>query len=285
MKHIIVPIDFSEESLNGLELAIVLSAKTRANVQMVYVQKKSSDFFPGSSEEEYKWAKKNFEELLSKYEHKLATPAQLSYMIKQGKVFQEVVNQANAFERSVIVASTHGGSGFEEFFIGSNAFKIVTASNGPVITIRHGVVPKSFRKIMLPIDINMDTRQKVPFSVEIAKYFDSEIHIVSITSSKSDDVKKKLMLWTSQVEDYARERNLKTEVVHLIGEDLAGMVMDYAVKKHIDLISITSEQAQGVKGFMLGTYAQRILNSAEIPILCVSPKTTYKSGGFRTQAG
>lgn len=285
MKNIIVPIDFSEESLNGLELAIVLSGKSRGDIQMVYVQKKSSDFFPGSTDEEYRWAKQNFEELLSRYEHKLATPAKLSYIIKQGKIFMEVVNQANAFERSVIVASTHGGSGFEEFFIGSNAFKIVTASNNPVFTIRHGLVPKSFRKILLPIDTNSDTRQKVPFSVEMARYFDSEVHIVTISSSTSEDIRKKLLLWSGQVADYVKERKLKTEVVHLVGDDLAGMVLDYGRKKQIDLISITSEQGQGVKGFMLGTYAQRILNAAEMPVLCISPRDIYVKGGFRTTGG
>lgn len=285
MKHIIVPIDFSEESLNGLELAIVLSGKTRASVQMVYVQKKSSDYFPGSHEEENRWAKKKFEEIAGKYEHKLASPAKLSYIIKQGKIFLEVVNQASAFEESVIVASTHGGSGFEEFFIGSNAFKIVTASNNPVITIRHGITPKPFRKILLPIDVNIDTRQKVPFSAELAKYFDAEVHIVTLSSLGGEDTKKKLTLWAQQVQEFMKDKKLKSEIVHLVGDDLAGMVMDYARKKQIDLISITTEQGKGMKGFMLGTYAQQILNTAEIPVLCISPRDIRVTGGFRTQAG
>jgi nucleotide-binding universal stress UspA family protein len=285
MKHIVVPIDFSEESLNGLELAIVLSGKTRASVQMVYVQKKSSDYFPGSHEEESRWAKKKFEEIVGKYEHKLASPAKLSYIIKQGKIFLEVVNQASAFEESVIVASTHGGSGFEEFFIGSNAFKIVTASNNPVITIRHGVDPKPFRKILLPIDVNIDTRQKVPFSAELAKYFDAELHIVTLSSLKGEDIKKKLLLYAQQVQDFLNDKKLKSEIVHLVGDDLAGMVMDYARKKQIDLISITTEQGKGMKGFMLGTYAQQILNTADIPVLCISPRDIRVTGGFRTQAG
>lgn len=284
MKQIIVPIDFSEESMNGLDLAIVISGKTKAGVQMVYVQKKSSDYFPGTIEEEARWAKKKFDEIVAAYEHKFATPAKLTYIIKQGKIFLEVVNQAKAFDQSLIVASTHGGSGFEEFFIGSNAFKIVTASNTPVITIRQGIIPETFRKILIPIDASIDTRQKVPFSVELAKYFNSEIHIASISSSKSEDVKKKLMLWTEQVSDYVKERSLKCEIVHLIGDDFAGMVLDYIKKQNIDLISTTTEQGPGM-GLMLGTYAQRILNTAEVPVLSISPREIHVPGSFRTQAG
>lgn len=282
MKQIIVPIDFSEESLNGLEMAIVLSAKTQANVQMVYVQKKSTDYFPGTVEEENRWAKNKFEELRADWEHKLASPAKLSYIIKQGKIYLEVVNQAKAFDQSVIVASTHGASGFEEFFIGSNAFKIVTASGTPVITIRHGAVPKSFRRILVPIDLDPDTRQKIPFSVELAKYFKAEIHLVSLRASKSENVRKKLFLWSDQVFEYIIDRGITCEQVHLYGEDLAELVIDYAASKHIDLISITTEQDRGMTGFMLGTYAQRILNTAEIPVLSISPREIHVTGGFRT---
>jgi nucleotide-binding universal stress UspA family protein len=282
MKQIIVPIDFSEESLNGLEMAIVLSGKTRANVQMVYVQKKSTDYFPGTVEEENRWAKSKFEQLLADWEYKLASPAKLSYIIKQGKIYLEVVNQAKAFDQSVIVASTHGGSGFEEFFIGSNAFKIVTASESPVITIRHGIVPKSFRRILVPLDLDPDTRQKIPFTVELATYFKAEVHLVSLRTSKSEDVRKKLLLWSDQVAEYISDRGIDCEQVHLYGEDLAELVLQYASSKHIDLISITTEQGRGMSGFMLGTYAQRILNAAEIPVLSISPREIHVTGGFRT---
>jgi len=37
MKTIIVPLDFSEESLTGLNLAFMLANKTGANIQMVHV--------------------------------------------------------------------------------------------------------------------------------------------------------------------------------------------------------------------------------------------------------
>ncbi len=271
MKKIIVPIDFSEESMNGLRLAIVISGKTKSEVQMVYVQKKSTDYFPGTIEDEGRWAKMKFEKIIADFEYKMATPAKLTYIIKQGKVFLEVVNQARAFEQSLIVASTHGGSGFEEFFIGSNAFKIVTASINPVITIRHGVETREFRKILIPIDTSADTQQKIPFTAELAKYFDAEIHIATISSLKDEDTRKKLALWASQIQEYLKIKNLKSEIVHLSGNNLAEMVLDYSKSKNIDLISISTEHGIGMKGLLLGTYAQQILNCANIPVLCNSP--------------
>ena len=72
MKNIIVPIDFSVDSLKGLDLALMFARKQTTNIQMVYVQKRSSDYnSPGQFEEENKWAEKKFKEILNKFEPRL----------------------------------------------------------------------------------------------------------------------------------------------------------------------------------------------------------------------
>jgi hypothetical protein len=40
MKNIIIPIDFSEDSKKGIELALLFTRKQYTNVQLVYVQLK-----------------------------------------------------------------------------------------------------------------------------------------------------------------------------------------------------------------------------------------------------
>jgi nucleotide-binding universal stress UspA family protein len=81
MYHIIVPIDFSEESLKGLELAILLSSKKECTIQMVYVQKKSLDYNPGSKEEEYKYAEKELKKIKEKYISKLPEKVELKILV------------------------------------------------------------------------------------------------------------------------------------------------------------------------------------------------------------
>ena len=119
MKHIIVPIDFSKESINGLRLAITLANRFNCDIQMVYVQKYPTDVTPGRFEEDHRNAEKMLEELVAEYSPKMLESANLNYIVKKGKIYREVVNQAHAFEDSAIICSTHGASGFEEFFIGS----------------------------------------------------------------------------------------------------------------------------------------------------------------------
>ena len=137
MKTIIVPIDFSNECLTGLDLALMLAGKSGAGIQMVHVVTGTKDIPHGVLETKHQEAKINFEKILQEYKDKVNKHTTLSYIVKEGKVYKEVDNQAGSFEDSVIVLSTHGRSGFEELFIGSNAYKIVSTSSKPVISVRN----------------------------------------------------------------------------------------------------------------------------------------------------
>ncbi len=283
MKQIIVPIDFSKESLNGLRLAIIFANQFKSNIQMVYVQKAVSEIGRIGLEEEHKTAIQNFEKLTSEYSSKLHKGLELNHIIKKGKIYREVVNQAEAFEDAIIICSTHGASGFEEFFIGSNALKIVSATERPVITIRHGAVPHGIKKIVMPIDITSDTRQKVPITAEIAKAFGAEIHVVAISSSQTDEIVAKLNAYTKQVCDYLKDYEVHFKTASLNGDNLTDITIEYALDVNADMISIMTEQSRAISNFVLGSYAQQMLSKSPIPVLSVTPQEIFILGSFITQ--
>jgi len=283
MYHIIVPIDFSKEALKGLELAMLFSKKMDCEIRMVYVRKKSNDYNPGTREEELRFAEKQFKQIQKNYQPYLPPGVNLKYVIRTGRIYREIVAQANAYNDSFIVASTHGASGFEKFFIGSNAFKIISATNKPVITIRGNKIPKKIKKIVLPLDITADTRQKVPFTVEVAKWFNAEIHVVTIASLQTDDIVKKLNAYSNQVCEYIENRGIKIKKDSLIGSNLTDIVIEYTQKVKADLVSIMTEQSQDLSNFVMGSYAQQMLNKSTIPVMSTNPKELHIGEAFRTQ--
>ncbi|HSA05499.1 MAG TPA: universal stress protein [Tenuifilaceae bacterium] len=285
MKHIIVPIDFSKESVNGLRLAITFANKFNCDIQMVYVQKYPTDLTPGGFDEEHKSAEKKFEELVAEYSPKMLESANLTYIVKKGKIYREVVNQAHAFENSVIICSTHGASGFEEFFIGSNAFRIISATDNPVITIRHGSMPRDIQRIVLPIDITTDTRQKVPVTAEIARAFNAEVHVIGVATLQTDEIDLKLNAYIKQVCNYLKERDIRFQTASLRGDNITDITIEYALDVNADLVSIMTEQNIALSDFVLGSYAQQMLSKSPIPVLSVTPKEISISGSFITQGG
>ena len=138
-------------------------------------------------------------EYLSTYKEKINSKFNLSYIIKEGKIFKEIADLADKYEDAITVLSTHGTSGFEELFIGGNAYKITSHSRNPVITVRRSKIPSNIDKIVLPLDITFQTREKVPYTVELAKVFGSKIHVITIQLAKLKSIDKKLHQYAMQV--------------------------------------------------------------------------------------
>jgi len=136
MKTIIVPLDFSEESLTGLDLSLMLAKKTKANIQLIHVIGKNLNHNNELIGMENQYAKTKFEDIIQKCKEKYDTKCILDYTIKEGQIFKEITKFADKYDDALIVLSTHGGSGFEELFIGGNAYKIISHSRNPVITVR-----------------------------------------------------------------------------------------------------------------------------------------------------
>ena len=281
MNNIVIPIDFSEDSLSGIDLAMLFTAKTKMHVQLVYVQKKSSDYnSPGHFEEEKAWAEKKFRELVPKYQAKLGNDSSLKYIIKSGKIFKEVVNQVESYKDSMVVASTHGASGFEEFFIGSNAFKIISATEKPVLTTRTRNIPKQITKIIMPIDITIDTRQKVPFTAELAKLFGAEVHIITVSNSKGKKITQRLKAYAKQAAGYFRAQGISYKTKFLLGDNIIDLIVVYANSVEGEMITIMREQSKSLN--FMSTLTHQLLNRASTPVMTLSNRETHIMTGFST---
>ena len=283
MTNFIVPIDFSVDSQKGLEWAVLFSKKKKINIQMVYVLTNSSNFQPSVVELEQKYAAAHFKKLVKEFGPVLGNQSTLRYIIKKGKVYREVVNQVNSYKNAVISASTHGASGFEELFIGSNALKIMAATEQPVFTLRT-TLPDQVKKIVVPIKLHLDTRQKAPLVADLAELFGAELHVISISTRNNKKDLARLESYSNQVINYFKARELQTVAKTLVGESLPNLTCNYTEAVDADLITIMSSAIDKWNVFF-GSYAQQMVRTATVPLLSITPKEKQIPAGFSTFGG
>ena len=273
-KTIIVGVDFSDCSINALEHALTIANAVGSNLRMVWVNKAKQEKSVAlkSSEEAVSDATRAFEEMVEKYKPEIENYT-MDFVIREGKVYDEIVQQAKSDEAFMVVAGTHGSSGFEEFWIGSNAQKIVSACHCPVITIRGGVdVGRNLSKILIPIDSTLETRQKVPFTTALASYFDAEIHLLSLYSTQVRTVRQRVDRYAAQVVEYLKEDEVKFEHTQLEADNITNATVEFAQKIDANLISIMTEQEKTTANLWLGPFAQQMVNHSPIPVLSIHHK-------------
>lgn len=281
MNNIIVPIDFSKESYKGIDLALLFAAKQQTSIRLVYVQKKSSDYnSPGHFEEEKQWATNQFKKLIAQYEPKLKNDSSIKHIIKSGKIYKEIVGQVESHTQGMVTASTHGASGFEEFFMGSNAFKIISATDKPVLTTRTGHIPKKISKIVMPLDVTIDTRQKVPVTAQLAHLFNAEVHIITVSTSKGAKIKDRLKAYAKQAGGYLKAQNINYKTKSLVGDNVVDLITVYSESVEADVITIMKEQSKSLT--FMGNTTHQLLNRASIPVMTISNRETHIMTGFST---
>ncbi len=273
---IIVAMDFSDGALNAMNFAIHTANKVGANIMLVWVEKKRNTMSIYSNAFDPRLeVKKRFEEIIESNRDKLKG-GKFMYKLRNGKVYREIVNQAKYHDAMMIVAGTHGASGFEEFWIGSNAFKIVTYSECPVVTIRNEYLCDTpVNTIVLPMDSTRETRQKVPFTTHLAKSYGAKILLLSLYSSTHSTIRDLVDGYTQQAKEYIEEHGVETEIFSLEASNLTDSTIEFAKEHEANLIAIMTEQETSTANLLLGPYAQQMVNHSPIPVLSMRSKSIY----------
>jgi nucleotide-binding universal stress UspA family protein len=274
MKHVLVPVDFSEDSVNALDMAVHYANLMDYNIRLLHVIKDAVFYqrnFVLSNLVDVKNEKviQNLKKIISQYSSKINN--EIDFRIRSGKVYNEIANQAKYGEAELIVIGTHGTSGFEELWLGSNAYKVVNNSPCPVISVRNSYKRHHINRIVLPIDDTPETRQKVPYTARIAKQANAMVYIVQVTETQKDSVRERINEYANQVAKFLEHNDIEFENEYLYGKNLTDMAIDYALRKDADLISIMTEQSESTKNIWLGPYAQQMVNHSPVPVLSIQP--------------
>jgi len=275
MSEIVVAIDFSSCSVNATRTAVMVANAYDANITLVHICKHGSDesVYPNTQDIHYQEAEKRLKEIVSDFSPLLKK--EMRYKIRQGKVYSEIVNEAKYNDAIMLIAGTHGISGFEEYFIGSNAYRLVSLSPCPMITIRTMFQKKEIKKILFPIDSSRDTRQKTNFAADAAERFNAEIRVLGVYDTGIKDLRKKIKNYSIQVFKYFEQRGLKASIDFAEGKKISGIVLDYINIHDFDMVVMMSDKDTNT--MIIGNEAQRVINHSPVPVLSIHPKETLNS--------
>ena len=276
MKTILVAIDFSKNAEHALKYAVVFAKKLKACIYLIWVDNTVSDeSVIDIIEGETRIEKKTYMEGLRKKFQPEITCGEIQILLRKGKVYQEIAKAAKQIDADMIFSGTHGVSGFEQYWIGSNAYRIVTQAPCAVVTIRRDYQFKTtLNRILLPIDSSMETKQKLPFVANLANIFGATIHLLKIYNTPISVIRKRIDKYGEDAEKSLNENKVKFVTAELEAENVAVSIINYSEEHEIDLISIMTDQDMTTANKFLGPYAQQLINNSSIPVLSLRARKT-----------
>jgi nucleotide-binding universal stress UspA family protein len=268
---ILVPIDFSEASLNAVYYAVEMADLFDSEITLLYVLSNSTlkSLFTNDSEIALLRDKVRDKledtksEILDKWPN-----MRVNTIVAEGKPFK-VINRIAIENKTDTI----------EQFTGSTTTRVLKSSQIPVVVVKEKQTNPKFDKIVTPIDLTKTSRQKIDWAVKLGMKYGSTIHII-MELDNDEFALKKIKANLHQAEGIFTKHGVKFES-HLLDDrkypdNLGQDTIQYAEEIDADLIMImTKSESAKLSDLFVGSYAEQVVNSSsKTPVMCINPKPT-----------
>lgn len=276
MKTILVPIDFSDYSINALNYATELAKKNGYTIILLNIVEAphgiefntyaDSHNSPGMDQiftmKYIEKVKKDMNTLATKPEYKEVVS---KYFVKIDKVYDRISETISDVEADLVVMGTKGSSGLDEIILGSNAEKVVRFAECPVIAVKKDQKFEGINDIVFASNFEENIPTIIDNLKSFAQFNDAKIHLVRVNTPGdfiTTTENKKLI---SEFADKAGLENYSVnDFSHRTEEE---GIVEFAQHIDADLISMMTHGYTGLSRLFNHSIAEDLVNSSPMPIL------------------
>jgi nucleotide-binding universal stress UspA family protein len=146
-----------------------------------------------------------------------------------------------------------------------------------------------FRHILVPLDGSGFAEAALPYALELAAQFDSDITLLRVVmpprmgegalSPESanymikmrDDLYKEAIDYLQQQKGSLRQQNYRVHYQVAESEDVAAEIIGAVRGGNIDTVVMCTHGRGGISRWIFGSVATRVLQTAQVPVLVIRP--------------
>jgi len=265
---ILIPVDFTEQSLFAIKQSYNLAKYTHSRIVILYAYDKAG-------EERFDDLKK----LARETEQESGVPCEFS--TAKGNIYKETLRAAAEIKATMIMVGLESRINAKNI-LGESASKMVREAPCPVISIRGREHRDGCENILLPLDLSRESREKVDVAIQFANYFGASIRILGVFSLSDAAYENQLLAYSHQVKQYVKSKGISCTNKSLASDSIAETVVEYANKIEADLIIIMNKPNLSMKEFFSGTEAQKIVDISNLPVMTINPEKKESMTHFGT---
>lgn len=258
-QSILIPVDFTTQSYIAVKQTYNLAKFTKSKLVLLHVSASGNE----KQDELDKLAAATQEE------------SGLSVSTKQakGELFETTNKIAAELECSLIVMALDQNAKFKTglFSGGSTVPKFLTNAPCPVITIRSNDMREGCKNIVMPFDLSPESREKVSYAVQLARFYKADIKIISIFKPNDEEYENKLFPYLQQVKKFIKQEGITCTNRTLPSSTPAEAIIEYAMKSEADIIIQMNQKDLSLGEKMNGTVGHKIVEISPVPVLSVNP--------------
>lgn len=273
--QILVPIDFTEESIAALQNSYNLAKFAKAEILLLFIIP-PLDFF-----QEFLIKNDEVSRVAAEAQKTLVKMARQAKeesgivcrtRVERGKPYSMIVKVASEIQARFIVLGKHNVD-LDKKDLGSTITRVVRNSEVPVITMDHeSHCQYSFNNILLPLDLTKSTSIQTFNAIAFAQYYGATIHIVTVLRGITQIRGSRIYKQMKKVAGILDENGIPytTKIFKQTERPTFRIILDYAQEKKTDLIMLMTHQEETHSGQYIGAVATKIIHEAKTPVLTLT---------------
>jgi nucleotide-binding universal stress UspA family protein len=261
MNTVIVPVDFSDTSLNAATYAVkLLTGHYGVNMILHHVYEKSSQAAESQQDLEH----------LKKALLKDGATVDISILAEEGSDFiTELEKLARHRKADLIIMGITGRSTMGQTFIGSDSLKMVERKVCPVLIVPPTAEYKDVKNVLLTSDFNnaAASTPSVPIK-NILKTFRPNLHIINVDSEHYVALTEKYQQERAELKAMFSEFNPEFYFLGLYDIDEA--IAQFASDKQIDFIIVVHKEHSLISKLFVKSHTKKLAYNSEIPVLAMN---------------
>lgn len=272
MKKILVPTDFSIHATNALKVAAQIAKKNQGEIillHMLELPSQGGDAITGGSNiPEIMFFKnaalRKLEELT---EADYLKGIEVSYSVLFEKAFDGILQVSKKNNVDFIVMGSHGATGFQEMFIGSNTEKVVRTAEVPVLVIKAEMPNFAPKKFVFASDFSNEIKKPFQKMIAIANFFDAHLHLVMINTPNNF---KSTAISSEILQNFTKNFTLKNFSTHIYNDtSVERGVLNFSNTLQADVIGMCTHGRTGFAHFLNGSISEDLVNHSTRPVITV----------------
>jgi len=216
--HYLVPVDFSDNSLQALDLAIALTSPRVDRITVIHVIETPYDFATQVAlytEQQLKEGRKRGKELLAKHAN-----ARISFTFKleEGNPAIQITQLASKLKVNLIVMGTQGASGITKSLIGTVAVSVVREAPCPVLIVPSTTTKIEPHQFVLGVEFAEHEPPMLDWLAKQIKKWKGKLQVIHVQPSEKQKFQQVLL--GLGIKQYLPKKypSLKAEFLTLTGE-------------------------------------------------------------------
>lgn len=269
MKHILVPIDFSDCATNAARFAVETAIRYDSAITFfhaVHMPMIDPNMPPDMVNDMMEEGEKQARESYNEFKRGLDKIAQLEteFELRTGFVSTEILNVAKEKEADYILMGTHGASGIRSI-LGSITASIVQKADIPVFAIPIKSSFNEFRNIVYATDLNMADVECLDQLLDFNKHVQAKITVVHISTEKGGIDNRE---WDELKSAFWKEIKMEEIEFALVESDGAAHGLEQYLKEHKpDLVAMLTKHRSFLNRIFNPSLTKHLAMHTEVPLL------------------